>query len=189
MRIFVARHGQTSWNAQKILQGQKDIGLNEEGRLQAREIGELLKDKSIDVIVSSTLKRAKETADIIGEIIRVPVFGDSRLMERCFGKSEGLNKQEIKELNSHYPQTHYLWHYLMNVDFNGIEKMQDFCARVYACLDEIISMYHDKTLLIVAHGGVLIPMHCYFTKYPLENIEFRENVKLLKNGGLAEYIL
>ena len=62
MKVFVTRHGQTSWNALGKIQGKTDIELNETGKNQARETGEAIKNEHIDIIISSPLKRAKETA-------------------------------------------------------------------------------------------------------------------------------
>lgn len=63
MEILVTRHGQTDWNALGKLQGQTDIELNDIGRQQAKETGKLIKDENIDLIITSPLKRAVETAE------------------------------------------------------------------------------------------------------------------------------
>jgi uncharacterized phosphatase len=77
LKVIAIRHGQTDLNAEGRVQGCKsDLPLNEEGRRQAREIAEVLSDKGIDFIVTSPLKRAMETADIIAERLNFA-------MDRC----------------------------------------------------------------------------------------------------------
>ena len=83
MKIFITRHGQTEWNALGRLQGRKDIELNEVGKEQALTTGEKIKDEKIDIIITSPLKRARETAEIINKQFNVEIVEDDRLMERA----------------------------------------------------------------------------------------------------------
>ena len=143
MKVFVTRHGQTSWNALGKIQGKTDIELNETGKNQARETGEAIKNEHIDIIISSPLKRAKETAQIINKNFNVEIIDDERLMERGFGKSEGLTKDEILALKEKHGQIYDVWNYNANTGFNDIEKMQDFCARIYDFLDDVTEIYKE----------------------------------------------
>ena len=68
MEIFVTRHGQTDWNVLEKIQGQTDTELNDVGRQQAKEISELIRNEAIDLIISSPLNRAKETAQLLIKI-------------------------------------------------------------------------------------------------------------------------
>lgn len=187
MKILITRHGQTDWNVLGKIQGQTDIELNDNGRQQAKETGELIKNENIDIIITSPLKRAKETAKIINENFNVTIIEDNRLMERNFGKSEGLTKDDRRKLKEINPEVNDVWNYNKNIDFNGMETMQDFCNRIYKFLDEIINKYRDKNILIVTHGGVSVPIKCYFMKYPLENLCDRDAVKGLKNCEITKF--
>ena len=80
--ICLVRHGQTDWNALGKLQGQTDIPLNELGKIQARQCGEFLSEEDWDVIISSPLKRARETAEIISNYIEVPVLKKKHSLKR-----------------------------------------------------------------------------------------------------------
>mgnify|MGYP005782903757 FL=1 len=104
MKILITRHGQTDWNVLGKIQGQTDIELNDNGRQQAKETGELIKNENIDIIITSPLKRAKETAKIINENFNVTIIEDNRLMERNFGKSEGLTKDDRRKLKEINPE-------------------------------------------------------------------------------------
>ena len=187
MKILITRHGQTDWNVLGKIQGQTDIELNDNGRQQAKETGELIKNENIDIIITSPLKRAKETSIIINENFNVTIIEDNRLMERNFGKSEGLTKDDRRKLKEINPEVNDVWNYNKNIDFNGMETMQDFCNRIYKFLDEIINKYRYKNILIVTHGGVSVPIKCYFMKYPLENLCDRDAVKGLKNCEITKF--
>jgi len=187
MEIFVTRHGQTDWNVLEKLQGQTDIELNDIGRKQARETGELIKNEKIDLIITSPLKRAKETAQIINRNFNVFIIEDKRLMERRFGKCEGLNKTERKELEKIKPEINDIWNYNRNVDFYNMETMKEFCDRVYEFLDDMIKKYKDKRILIVTHGGTSVPIKCYFKRYPLEQLIDRDVIKGLKNCEIEKF--
>lgn len=89
MRLYIIRHGETSWNIRKRLQGQRDIMLNENGIRLARETAKGMKDVEIDLVISSPLLRAKETAGIIMDKRELPMITDRRLTEMSFGDWEG----------------------------------------------------------------------------------------------------
>ncbi|MBQ3796345.1 MAG: histidine phosphatase family protein [Butyrivibrio sp.] len=90
MKVYVVRHGQTDFNAQKIMQGRSDIPLNDTGRAQAKAAREKLGDIKFDVVYSSPLIRAVETASIIGAVPKEQIITDERIIEACFGKYEGM---------------------------------------------------------------------------------------------------
>ena len=93
--IYLVRHGETEWNRLRLLQGQTDIPLSEEGAEEIRRQAMRLKEIGfqVDHIVTSPLKRAAQTAQILADIIgytgQIQVNDD--LKERCFGKAEGLS--------------------------------------------------------------------------------------------------
>ena len=170
--IYIVRHGQTDWNKVGKIQGHTDIELNDLGEKQALSIKEKLKDVKFDKVFSSPLKRAFKTAQIIydGEIVT-----DNRLKERYNGELEGKTKSEIKA----FP------------DFNdpdetsyGIESLNNFRNRVKDFIEEILTKYKNKNILIVTHAGVCIYARCYFEGEPKDNRY--ENYKL-KNCEVLTY--
>lgn len=187
MKIFVTRHGQTDWNVLGKLQGRHDIMLNEVGKEQALIASEKIKNEKIDIIITSPLKRARETAEIINKQFNVNIVEDDRLMERCFGDFEGITKIELQEKKKQYPEITYAFNYLKNVDIFNMETIQDLCARIYECLDEITEKYKNKNVLIVTHGSSSVAVMCYFTKFPLENLVDREKIKGLGNCEVVEF--
>lgn len=189
MKIIVVRHGQTDWNILEKIQGQTDIELNDTGREQAKQTGNSIKNEKIDIIITSPLKRTLETAQIINTSLNVPILKDERLKERYFGKFEGLTKTQIREMKKDNSLVGEAWNYNKNVEFNNMENMQNFCNRVYEFLDEISEKYKDKTILLVTHGGVSVPLKCYCMHYPLEKIENRHDIKGMKNCEVYSCIL
>ncbi|MBI2099124.1 histidine phosphatase family protein [Candidatus Uhrbacteria bacterium] len=96
MKIVLVRHFDTDWNHQGRLQGQTDISLNDIGRARAEMFVWQLAPLGIGRIVSSDMSRARETAEIFGRRLGIPVLLDNRLRECSFGKLEGMTVQEIE---------------------------------------------------------------------------------------------
>ena len=90
MELYLIRHGETDYNKERKIQGSCDIPLNEYGRELAKVTAEGLKDIPFDVIFTSPLCRARETAEWIARGRQIPVYEDKRLKEICFGEYEGL---------------------------------------------------------------------------------------------------
>src|SRR5659263_225716 len=89
--ICIVRHGETDWNAQGRLQGREDIELNDAGRQQARKIAAYLSGEHWDAVVSSPLKRAYETAQIVAGILSVSdIEVEELITERDYGEASGL---------------------------------------------------------------------------------------------------
>lgn len=154
--IFITRHGQTNWNVQKKVMGRCDEPLNEVGLNQAKETRNNLLDTNIDLIICSPLKRAKQTAEIINEGRNIPIIYDDRIIERDFGEFEG---KETKDFDFHG-----YWNYYKNEKYEFAENIQVFFNRVYNFLEDITEKYDNKNILIVAHGGISIPVACFFNQ-------------------------
>ncbi len=155
MKIVLTRHTSTEWNLAKRIQGQSRTHLSPEGREEAKKVGKLLLEASlgIDLIVSSDLPRAVETAIIISSILKVLYVEDVNLRECSFGQIEGLTKEEVlakfgSEVERHLADQHDFY------DFRpwGGECREDVLERH---LDTLVSLYResrDKIVLIVGHG-------------------------------------
>ena len=176
MNIYFVRHGQTEWNVLKKVQGKADISLNKNGEIQALETAKMLEGKKIDLIISSPLKRARQTADLICQGRNIDIIIDKRIEERDFGEFEGLKTSQFN--------FNEFWSYKANVDYDNAENIRDFFKRVYGFIEDIVNKYSDKNILIVSHGGVSIPFNCYFNGLP--NIECLLPL-CLKNCEVATY--
>lgn len=161
------------------LQGQTDTNLNINGIEQAKQISEILKSEKIDIIISSPLKRAKKTAEIINEKINVPLEINNGIIERNYGELEGKERQEINFEN--------LWDDEKCKQYDSVEGAQDFYTRVFKSVDDIKEKHKDKNVLLVTHGGVGVPIDSYF-----KNQSYRESLKenraeILKNCQFRKY--
>jgi len=154
--IYITRHGQTDWNVKKKVMGRCDESLNKTGINQAFETKNNLFDTDIDLIICSPLLRAKQTAEIINEDRNLPIFYDDRIIERDFGEFEGMQTKDF-DFNG-------FWNYYKNEQYQQAENIQVFFERIYNFLDDIVKNYSDKNVLIVAHGGVSIPVACFFNE-------------------------
>lgn len=92
MRLWVARHGQTEWNAENRVCGVTDIDLTDKGVEQARRLSAVLASRSVDVLFTSPLKRALETAAIISDSVGKEWIVDHRLTEQNYGVFEGVSR-------------------------------------------------------------------------------------------------
>ena len=101
MEIYIVRHGQTMWNKEKRLQGSVDIELNENGKELAVITGKNLMDTHIDMIYSSPLKRAHETAKLIRGDRDIKIITDDRLRELNFGSMEGESYEKLYQEQTH----------------------------------------------------------------------------------------
>ena len=146
--LFLLRHGETDWNRAKRLQGRTDIPLNALGRLQVRQAADALAAlcPHLDRIVSSPLKRAWESAQIVADRFSFPVSGieaDPLLIERCYGMGEGLTAdQRAKQ----YPDGQY----------PGIESFDDLQKRGLLAYEQIRqTALPGHNILLMAHGSIL----------------------------------
>jgi len=149
MRLILIRHGETDWNVEGRYQGQEDPPLNQAGMAQSHQLAEELKDLGLDLLYSSPLQRAYQTAAIISQKLDIPLFIDPRLMEIHQGDWQNRLRSEIENL---YPDLFQKWQdepwEAAPPKGETLTQVQD---RVYNALDEIISRHQDATSGIVCH--------------------------------------
>ncbi|MBP3463229.1 MAG: histidine phosphatase family protein [Clostridia bacterium] len=171
MTIYVTRHGQTDWNQKNILLGSTDMELNETGKAQALQLKKQLENINFDHIISSDLKRAHQTAQIISNN-NPNIILNSNLRERNYGNLEGTTPENIGQF----------WNVPANIKEYSVEPIQDFLTRVFKELDNIIQNYsNNQKILIVTHYGVVMAIDAYFhnkfnycfDNFLFNNCEFR----------------
>ena len=156
MKIYYVRHGQTDWNLERKMQGGgTEKALNETGIKQAQETREELENIKYDIVICSPMHRAMQTAEIINKGKNVQVTTDERIRERKLGKLEGHEITDEIEKR--------IWDYDLNYQIPEGENLHDFEKRILEFLKEMKQKYSDKTVLIVAHGGVakVLKTHLY----------------------------
>lgn len=156
MILYVVRHGETEKNKYGLVQGQTECDLSARGIEQAKELIPIVRNLKIDVVISSPLKRAYDTASIITEG-KYPINIDDRIIERNWGLCEGASIDDVDTVKC--------WNFFLNSDDNGIEKVQDLLKRVSEFLEDIKNKYPDKNVLVASHSAILRAIH-----YCLHNI-------------------
>ena len=154
-KIYIARHGQNEDNANGILNGHRDLPLTELGRQQARELGEGIKQTGLqfDVVYSSPLSRAYETAVIAAEIAQLPEpIQYGKLIERNFGVMTGELTSRIEELCApDIIKTDTITYFLSP---KGAETFVDLVVRGREVLDELRMRHRNEKVLLVCHGDI-----------------------------------
>jgi broad specificity phosphatase PhoE len=153
--IYLVRHGRTNGNVQRLLCGWTDVPMDAHGVAQAGLIADRLAAVvPADVLLASPLSRARVTAGAIGERMGLTPHIRPDLIEWNFGAAEGLSFETVAEL---YPETAIRFTDIHDFDVGwpGGETRRQFHDRVYGEFLSILHTYHDHTLVIVAHGGVI----------------------------------
>jgi probable phosphoglycerate mutase len=153
-RIIAVRHGETAWNVDSRIQGQRDIALNETGRWQASRVGAALKGEQISAVYSSDLGRAHQTARPIAEAVGIAVIPNEGLRERSFGIFEGKTFDEIRQT---WPDHAHNWRKRLPewAPPEGGESLLQLRKRVAQTMQELAARHPGEQIVVVAHGGVL----------------------------------
>lgn len=128
MKLYLIRHGETDWNKERKLQGKSDIALNAFGRTLARKTAKHLSNLSFDLAITSPLKRAKETAEILLEGREIPLLEDERLAEMGFGCLEGYYCKGEK-MNIPDPKFHYFMMIQQVIRLRKVERVLKNCLK------------------------------------------------------------
>ncbi len=152
--LYLARHGETDWNAAGRWQGHTDVPLNEVGRAQARALAESLRGHPLAGVVSSDLQRAHETGRIVATALGLDVaYVDADLRERAFGVFEGLTREECE---TQHAEAWRLWLAEKRAP-GGAEDQAALTVRMVAALGRVVERLAKDGAhpLVVTHGGAL----------------------------------
>lgn len=174
MKIYVVRHGQVDDNVKKVY-NHPNGDLNEVGIKQAYELKELVKSIDYEIILSSSLRRAKHTADLINVQEKEIILCDE-LKERNAGSLIGVPLSETNREE--------YWNYYTELKQGEYEDIKDFFKRIYDFLDNL-RYKNYKSVLIVTHSGVTKAINSYFEG--IDDGLFLN--KGLKNCEIKEYNL
>ena len=187
MRILLARHGETLWNAEGRYQGQEDIPLSPVGMAQAQALGERLREVPITRAVASPLQRARHTAELALGQRELPLTLDPGLMEIAHGTWEGLLASEIRERDGELLRA---WRDSPHeVLMPQGESLQHVFDRAWPALARAVEgLGADDTLLVVAHDAVNRVLLCRILGIPLSGLwGFRQaptTLNLLEGDGV-----
>lgn len=168
--LYLARHGQTVENLSRIFQGHLPGILTEEGKKQAMDLGESLRNIALDAVVSSDLQRVVDTVQLAVGDRQLPWQQTTLLREIDWGPWTGLSVGSVDLSN---PPA-------------GVETRQMMYDRAGAFLDYLWQHYDGKRVLVVAHGQINRCLEARITGVPLEELR---TVPLMKNAELHRYEL
>lgn len=161
----MVRHGDTEFNSAQRFQGHSHIELSPAGYRQAERLRDRLAAEKIDIIYSSDLKRALATAEVISSRHKAGIITCPELREINCGKLEGLTFDEVSRF---YPEV-VAWcvNWSPQLRFPGGESFDELKERVTSFLNRLKEHTLEQTILIVAHGGPLRLLLCYFLEIDL----------------------
>jgi probable phosphoglycerate mutase len=160
--LYLVRHGETVDNANQIMQGQTQGKLNENGIQQARELSEQWKDKAIDIILASDLKRSIDTARIIAEPHRLEVLTTPLLRERDWGSFTGRFIPDLKG---------EVWP-------DDIETLENLLSRAGEFIAYVKQTFPGKKVLAVGHGIINKAIQSYYYQKPMNEIQRMQNAEV-----------
>ena len=160
--LYLVRHGETVDNANQIMQGQTQGELNENGIKQAREFSDEWKDKPIDVVVASDLKRSIDTARIIAEPHKLEVLTTPLLRERDWGSFTGRYIPDLK--GEKWP--------------DDIESLEDLLSRAGEFIAYVKQTFPGKKVLAVGHGIINKAIQSFYYQKPMNEIQRMSNAEV-----------
>jgi len=173
MKLYLCRHGQTTGDVEDRYGGDYDDHLTKLGKKQAKKLSKQLQGKNIEVIFSSSLIRAKETAEVLSKALSLEVVEMDNLKERdWFGILTGMVKSEAKKL--HPELVEQSKDFVNTID--GAEGQESFSKRIHKALNKISQKDH-KVVAVVTHGGpikAILRNIKYSPDYRIEDCAFAE---------------
>lgn len=164
MHLYIMRHGETDDNTRRVLQGQKDNPLNENGKKQAIEAGEELRGIVFDRIYVSPLIRAVQTAELATGRNRSEFITEERIKEIGFGVLEGSCSDDVKP-----PYDNFFKNPACYAAPEGGESLIELSERTREFLEEIKGTLQGKNVLLVSHGAAIHAIINQIKKQPIEH--------------------
>jgi len=153
LQVYLVRHGETQWNAERRIQGHSDSPLTEKGERQAWQVAERAKALGITHIIASDLGRTRRTAQIIAEFCGCDIILDSRLRELDMGVLEKRQIESLTEEEEGWRRT--LVNGTAGGRIPGGESMQELGDRMHAALAACLELPPGSCPMIVSHGMAL----------------------------------
>lgn len=153
MRLYLVRHGQTVWNSQRRMQGWENSNLTEKGIDEAKRLGKRLEEVEFDVVYSSPIGRALETAEYISGLNRDEIIKKDGFKEMAFGKWEGLEFDKLE--GEDRIQYNNLWNDPENYESIGGENFDDVISRLERDLKDLVKNHQGEEVLLISHGVLI----------------------------------
>lgn len=167
-KLIIVRHAETDGNHADIFHGWTNVDISEKGKKQAEKLAERLKNQEIDVLYSSSLTRAIQTAEYISNVKGISIIKSDGLKEINGGDWENVEYKKLPEL---FPKEHHTWRNALHLHQmpNG-ESMIEFQKRLINEISKIVKENKGKSICIVTHGNAIKALMCYFHNLMIEDI-------------------
>ncbi|WP_410982278.1 phosphoserine phosphatase 1 [Bacillus cereus] len=166
--LYVTRHGETEWNIAKRMQGRKNSNLTEKGMLQAKQLGERIKDIPLHAIYSSPSGRTMHTAELIKGERSIPIIADEHFYEINMGSWEG---QMLADLEAQYPEeVHVFWNEPHRFCSTSGENFYDVHSRVMEGVSLLLEKHSGQNILIVSHAAAAKLLVGHFAGLSVEQV-------------------
>ncbi len=187
IKIYIARHGETAWNAEGKIQGRSDPDLTPQGVAQSLALLEQLKDRPLSAIYTSTLQRSVRTAQPIATFLSLPIQKRPELDEMAFGMMEGVQVSSFNE------RLKGEWERFKEDRFTyripGAENFTDVANRLKPFKEKILRDHAGQEILIIGHMIVNRFLIGMLLEHPLEEIQRTEQhngfIYLVERNGKA----
>lgn len=167
--VCLIRHGETEWNIHRRIQGTTETELTEKGVIQARQTAEYLRKQGWDHIITSPLKRAVQTAEIIAKELEIPSIRSWReFQERDYGNATGMHVDDYEKFKQSKQEIR-MW-----------ENDEQLLKRSISGLEKIVKQFPNKRIIVISHGVPIMAILEFIMKKPLHD----DNIFYLKNGCL-----
>lgn len=177
--FYFVRHGETAWNAEGRFSGSTDVPLSDVGRRQAHLLAERFRGMPVAALYTSPLRRALETARVVGEALGLTSMVDARLTELSYGKWEGHTFAEIPHAD---PAFYQEWERdPARLAPPGGETGVHLLERAMPFLAELAEDYPSGHVVVVCHKTVCRLLACQFLQLPLA--EYRSRI-LMDNAAV-----
>lgn len=158
-RIILIRHGQTAWNKEEIFRGRADVPLDDVGLRQAQALANALRAEAISRIVTSPLRRAVKTAEVLAEARGCDSLAVDAFTDIDFGAWEALSHTEVRQ---QFPELYATWQAEpQTVRFPGGEDLDAVRERAGTALTQLAAEYSGQTIALVAHRVVNKVLICH----------------------------
>jgi probable phosphoglycerate mutase len=175
----MVRHGESTWNALGLIQGQADGPiLTDKGRQQSAQMAQQFRRGAAGAIYSSDLARARETAAFVGKALGLPIATDPALRERCFGSFEGLPLRALDAADSGICGDQVID---ASARPEGGESLDDVHARVGEFLARLQGEGESGDVIVVSHGGAIRAMRAFCAGVPMTGTQW----EVVPNGSVS----
>ena len=168
-KIILVRHGQSEANRTSSFSGQNETPLGEMGKIQAQAVAKALENEEIDVIYSSPLSRAYDTAKPTAKQKNLDIIKIEDFKEVSFGEWEGKDKTYLKENCPDYLKWREAPAFFVPAVSEGFPKAG---VRFYNALKKLCEENENKTIAVFCHGGIMLAFLCKIGYYQSEKATF-----------------